>query len=174
MLTIIALNTERGYNAGGHGIVSATDGTNNPDDPIDYDSLDRADLTQELMIFAETHEYGRMLCARAKIGFDDFDATEDAADYRYLQKQRNANARVGFVFGSYHGKCWWYELLDLIRKLVLNGLMVFVGEGTAAQVTDSHQHTILMQFDLRLADLFLQWGICDMHRKHNVPKNPLW
>ena len=118
-------------------MLGATDGANNEAPlPVVYDFMSRADLTAVLMDFAEHHVYGRMLCSRGKIGFDDFDANATTADFEYLEKQRKANARVGFIFNSYHGKCWWYELLDLVRKLVLNGMMVFVGEGTAAQVPE--------------------------------------
>jgi hypothetical protein len=47
------------------------------------------------------------------------------------------NARVESLFGfaveDYRAGCWWFEPVDLIRKLSLSGLLQFVHRGTAAQ-----------------------------------------
>eukprot|EP00946_MAST-07B_sp_MAST-7B-sp1_P003604 g3604.t1 len=40
--------------------------------------------------------------------------------------------RLGFIYYSYREGCWWYEVVELSRKLVLNGLMVLVSDNNAA------------------------------------------
>ena len=40
--------------------------------------------------------------------------------------------RLGFIYYSYTEECWWYEVVELSRKLVLNGLMVLVSDNNAS------------------------------------------
>eukprot|EP00949_MAST-11_sp_MAST-11-sp1_P005366 g5366.t1 len=42
--------------------------------------------------------------------------------------------RLGFIYYSYTESTWWYELVELSRKLVLNGLIVLVPEGLSTRV----------------------------------------
>ncbi len=42
--------------------------------------------------------------------------------------------RYGFCLDSYRPGCWYFEPLDMLRKLTLSGLLQFVQRGTAAQV----------------------------------------
>jgi len=69
-----------------------------------------------------------------QIGYVEEVNEEESLELVHLRMQKKAISRLGVLFDNYHVHCWWYEILDLIRKLVLNGLMVFIGEGTAAQV----------------------------------------
>ena len=39
----------------------------------------------------------------------------------------------GFALDDYNPACWWFEPIDLLRKLALTGLLQFVHRGTAAQ-----------------------------------------
>ncbi|XRB24266.1 ABC transmembrane type-1 domain-containing protein [Pseudoscourfieldia marina] len=45
-----------------------------------------------------------------------------------------AVAQGGFIFASYHSSAWFFELVDLARKLVLTGLLVFVDPGGISQL----------------------------------------
>ena len=40
--------------------------------------------------------------------------------------------RLGFIYYSYREECWWYEIVELSRKLVLNAMMVLVSDNNAA------------------------------------------
>ena len=40
----------------------------------------------------------------------------------------------GFCINDYRPGCWYYEPLDMLRKLALTGLLQFVQRGTATQV----------------------------------------
>eukprot|EP00793_Prasinoderma_coloniale_P002951 PRCOL_00006417-RA len=40
----------------------------------------------------------------------------------------------GQLFASYHTECWYWELVELLRKLVLTGALVFVDAGGSGQV----------------------------------------
>ncbi|KAK3265019.1 hypothetical protein CYMTET_26271 [Cymbomonas tetramitiformis] len=48
--------------------------------------------------------------------------------------EANAQLRVGFIFRHYHVQAWWFEIYDLLRKLVLAGGIAFYGEGSSSQL----------------------------------------
>merc|ERR1712072_8322 len=50
-----------------------------------------------------------------------------------MRSHRNYE-RIGFIYYSYREECWWYEIVELSRKLVLNGCMVLVAEGLVTRV----------------------------------------
>ncbi|KAF0714786.1 Aste57867_3692 [Aphanomyces stellatus] len=37
-------------------------------------------------------------------------------------------ARIGFIYADYGPHYWWYEVLDLMRKLTMNGLILFAND----------------------------------------------
>ena len=77
-------------------------------------------------VFAQKHH---------QVGYiEGINANEEFSDLVYLRMQKKASSRLGILYDNYHVHCWWYEILDLLRKLALNGLMVFIGNGSAAQV----------------------------------------
>lgn len=39
-----------------------------------------------------------------------------------------------WIYFSYDEHVWWYEIFELFRKLFLNGIVVFVGPGSLAQI----------------------------------------
>jgi len=43
--------------------------------------------------------------------------------------------RLGFIYYAYKEDVWFYELTELMRKLILNGLMVLVPQGVVSRVT---------------------------------------
>jgi hypothetical protein len=43
--------------------------------------------------------------------------------------------RLGFIYYAYKEDIWWYELTELMRKLLLNGFMVLVPQGVVSRVT---------------------------------------
>ena len=43
--------------------------------------------------------------------------------------------RLGFIYYAYKEDIWWYELTELMRKLILNGFMVLVPQGVVSRVT---------------------------------------
>ena len=64
--------------------------------------------------------------------------------------------RFGMLYASYHPRCWWWELLELVRKLILTGVIVFVGTGTVSQ---SWFAMITAQFFLLMMTRFQQYGV---------------
>jgi hypothetical protein len=68
------------------------------------------------------------------VGYEEDQEQCATSDSRHLRLQHTAVRRLGMLFESYHVQCWWYEVLDLFRKLVLNGALVFVGDGSGGQV----------------------------------------
>eukprot|EP00976_Prorocentrum_cordatum_P101071 1192475-Prorocentrum_minimum.AAC.2 len=53
------------------------------------------------------------------------------------QAEQLAISCVGFIFVMYRSNTWWYELVDLVRKLILTGIISTVEKGTSTQVSDS-------------------------------------
>ncbi|KAJ0410569.1 hypothetical protein ATCC90586_006593 [Pythium insidiosum] len=43
-------------------------------------------------------------------------------------------ARLGFIYADYSEDYWWFEVVDLSRKLFLSGVIVFVENGSVEQV----------------------------------------
>lgn len=43
--------------------------------------------------------------------------------------------QIGFLFSSYHCQCWFWEVIELGRKLILTSALALVEPGSATQVT---------------------------------------
>ena len=54
---------------------------------------------------------------------------ESLAEYH----RKRAEELFGFCTEDYRAECFWFEPVDLLRKLALSGLLQFVHRGTAAQ-----------------------------------------
>ena len=70
-----------------------------------------------------------------------FSVIEDELLEDYM-KRKNLNdsgvvARLGFIYHSYDENFWWYEVMELIRKLIFNGVMVFIAKGSIEQILAS-------------------------------------
>eukprot|EP01046_Picozoa_sp_COSAG06_P049430 COSAG06_NODE_7608_length_2443_cov_1.659983_3_plen_416_part_01 len=55
--------------------------------------------------------------------------TQSFAEYH----RKRAEQLFGFVVNDYRPECFWFEPVDMLRKLSLSGLLQFVHRGTAAQ-----------------------------------------
>tara|TARA_B110001452_G_scaffold134616_1_gene111969 strand:+ start:4653 stop:6398 length:1746 start_codon:yes stop_codon:yes gene_type:complete len=56
-----------------------------------------------------------------------------AAKLLHLHEKRLMR-RHGLLFAKYEPQCWWFELVELARKLALASLLEFVSPGSVAQV----------------------------------------
>ncbi len=56
----------------------------------------------------------------------------------YLRKQNFRSHRVynrlGFIYYAYNEKYWWYEVVELSRKLLLNGIVTLILPGESGQI----------------------------------------
>jgi len=63
---------------------------------------------------------------------------EKHAIYEFLRRKNMRNhrnyERIGFIYYSYREEVWWYEIVELSRKLILNGCMVLIAEGLVTRV----------------------------------------
>ena len=63
---------------------------------------------------------------------------EKIAIYEFLRRKNMRNhrnyERIGFIYYSYREEVWWYEIVELSRKLILNGCMVLIAEGLVTRV----------------------------------------
>ena len=57
---------------------------------------------------------------------------------QYLQRKNmrfhRTFERLGFLYYAYHENQWWYEIVELSRKLILNGIIVLIPEAVTARV----------------------------------------
>ena len=60
---------------------------------------------------------------------EDIHKADSLAEYRYQRVQDT----YGFCMHDYRVECFWFEPVDLLRKLFLSGLLQFLHRGTAAQ-----------------------------------------
>jgi len=66
--------------------------------------------------------------ATAAIDFSQADAA-DRLDF-----ERRQLARFGVLYAKYEPQCWWWELVELSRKLVLTGAVLFIKPGYVTQI----------------------------------------
>ena len=41
-------------------------------------------------------------------------------------QEKLAMRRAGFLFSMYRADVWWFEILEMIRKLIINGVLVYI------------------------------------------------
>ena len=51
-----------------------------------------------------------------------------------VRAEQTALRRFGILYQKYLPECWWWELLELIRKAVLTGGLIFIRPGTVSQI----------------------------------------
>jgi len=107
-----------------------TEGEEEEEDPLRR----RERMVARLLIFAHNDPVGKRLTALPKMGWLERDGSLSEHSTAYQVKERRAYSRLGSIFNMYHVKTWWYELLDLARKLTMNGVLLFVGRGSTGQV----------------------------------------
>lgn len=77
-----------------------------------------SDLIARLLLWAKIHPEGQELCALPKLKWV---RGEDEVVYGltiFQSKEHEASRRLGFILTPVQAACWWYEILDLGRKLV--------------------------------------------------------
>lgn len=65
-------------------------------------------------------------------------AEERACVTRFLRRLNFRGHRtyssLGFIYFAYSDRCWWYEVVELSRKLFLNGIICLIYPGSISQV----------------------------------------
>ncbi len=52
-------------------------------------------------------------------------------------RERIAIERMGFLLNAYQVSCWYWEMVELLRKLILTGILVVVYQGTPPHLAGS-------------------------------------
>ena len=52
-------------------------------------------------------------------------------------QERIAIDRMGFLLNAYQVSCWYWEMVELVRKLILTGILVVVYQGTPPHLAGS-------------------------------------
>ena len=50
------------------------------------------------------------------------------------KQHQGVKQKFGSLYEQYNMDCWWWEVIEMFRKLLLTGVLVMVGSGTSAQV----------------------------------------
>jgi hypothetical protein len=50
------------------------------------------------------------------------------------ESEKKIVERLGFLFQSYKPEVWYFEIIEMIRKLVMASILLFIYEGTASQI----------------------------------------
>ena len=66
--------------------------------------------------------------------------------------QRRAMSQVGFLFAAYRMDCWYWETVELLRKLALTSILALIAPGSAGQVVVG----LLLAFVMLLFNLALK------------------
>ncbi len=93
-------------------------------------------LMADLSIDCNSTEYGLFLSV-ACIFFFVYVLGIPAFILYTLRRYRNNSAWrpcISFVFANYEDRFWWYEVYDLIRRLMLVGMILFIVPDSATQV----------------------------------------
>lgn len=117
---------------------------------------ERTALRKELLRWAESQALTiRHLTDIPKIGWEAHRGVPPEALTSYQQKEQHACAEIGFLFKMYHTETWWYEILDLIRKLVLTGGISFLEKGSATQIALAIAFSfVMLSINLTLKPVF--------------------
>ena len=51
-----------------------------------------------------------------------------------MRAERTALRRFGILYAKYSPGCWWWELVELMRKMTLTGGLIFIRPGTVSQI----------------------------------------
>ena len=52
-------------------------------------------------------------------------------------REQIAIDRLGFLLNAYQVSCWYWEMVELVRKLILTGILVVVYQGTPPHLAGS-------------------------------------
>ena len=61
------------------------------------------------------------------------DFTKKGAAERFARVKINTR-RYGLLFSKYEGRCWAWELVEVLRKTLLTGILVYLDPGTLTQI----------------------------------------
>jgi len=54
-----------------------------------------------------------------------------------IEEEKKSIKRLSFLYESYEPNCWWFEVFESLRRLILTGGQVFLRPGTATQIVIS-------------------------------------
>lgn len=97
-------------------------------------SSDECDqLAEELACLEDQHQLppvlrGHLIERRAQVS-----TLLNAAEVKH-EKHMRVNTKYNFIYASYKPHLYYWELIELQRKLILTGLIMFVKPGTATQL----------------------------------------
>ena len=110
------------------------------DEPQPYEGYTNEELKTVLMVKAKFMQQTGDL--------NVMDARWDGS----TEQERMAIDHLGFLFLTYLPKYWWFELYEMLRKLVIAACIVFIYDGTPSQVAVG----FIITFATVVVSLFLQ------------------
>ncbi len=94
----------------------------------------REEVTQQLYVVAERMHSAKLLSVQEA----SWDTSENAH-----KREKMVVLRLGFLFQSYRPSVWFFEVIEVFRKLIMASILIFVYEGTASQVVTGFMVTLV-------------------------------
>jgi hypothetical protein len=117
--------------------------------------MDVAKLLSELQKLVVRMEQQRCLTVQDVA----WDLRADCED----EVERVAVQRLGFLFVAYKPRIWWFEIFEMIRKLIMASALVFVWEGSPSQVAAGFVVTLAALVATLLLNPFVNQKLGSMH-----------
>ena len=68
-------------------------------------------------------------------GSEESEASEGSHARKAAEEEERVVKRIGFLTKNYKVQFWYFELLEMIRKLLMTSIVTFIYTGTPAQIT---------------------------------------
>jgi hypothetical protein len=94
-------------------------------------------------------------------GSDESDSNQDHVD-KQKQEERRVLKRVGFLTKNYKVQYWYFELLEMCRKLIMTSIVTFIYTGTPPQIATALVTTLAFCLYTQRAKPFADDKIGDM------------
>ena len=100
------------------------------------DPVARMKLESRKVMLAEVLQWARANkdIQVGKVGWQTHkEKPAESLDEWQLLEQR-ATLRIGFLFSEFHCACWYYEMVEMLRKLILTSVIIWMFEEPVTQV----------------------------------------
>ena len=95
------------------------------------DEAERGTSDKKVATTWEKHSAGHAASVADLEGASEFVETSMVVAYRAADKRVKF---LGFLFEAYEPRCWYFESLECIRRLMLTGMLIFFADGTVLQI----------------------------------------
>jgi hypothetical protein len=97
------------------------------------EALPADELRRSVLELAHRLVVDEVIAYPAQVWSNHFDVEED--DDKDPSPEQILVSRFGFLFIAYRVDCWWFEGVEMLRKLLMTSVLVFIKPGTPGQMS---------------------------------------